>query len=304
MDDGKGGQYTVIYDGSFLPGKNFFLITGLTNGLKYSFKVHAVNFNGLSPASPISSFYACTAPTGFTAAPFMVSQSVTAIVIQWSPPKDNGGCLITGYAVYRDEGMPTVAGTGVITPISTEVNSVNDANVRDKPTLTQLQVTNFPANTDGFIFRFQIKVFTQGQRIALSGVAFISKATVPAKPSDRPVSDPSVTNDKRIKVDFATPVPDNSGSPILSYELQMDNGLAGPFMSLVGFNSNSMQTTYTVSQGVVKGRQHRFRYRARNFVGWGPFSDVSAVLAATVPVAPLKPLFVTFSGNLLTMTIQ
>lgn len=33
MDDGRGGQFSKIYDGSFLPGKTSFLKTGLTNSL-------------------------------------------------------------------------------------------------------------------------------------------------------------------------------------------------------------------------------------------------------------------------------
>jgi hypothetical protein len=76
MDDGRGGQFTTIYDGSFLPGKINFLKTALTNGLQYRFKVYAVNFNGLSPAGAISAFYACAAPAIF-AAPEMIDQTAT-----------------------------------------------------------------------------------------------------------------------------------------------------------------------------------------------------------------------------------
>ena len=80
MDDGKGGAFSTIFDGSFQPGTTIFLKTSLTKGLKYSFKVSAMNYNGLSPASPISSYYACSAPSSF-AAPTVVSQSVTAITL-------------------------------------------------------------------------------------------------------------------------------------------------------------------------------------------------------------------------------
>lgn len=154
MDDGRGGQYSTIFDGSFIPGQTSFLKSGLTTGLKYSFKVHAVNFNGLSTASAPSSFYACEPPSKF-AAPILVSQSAAAITIQWAQPQDNGGCVITSYAVFRDEGMSTIS-AGTITPVTTEVNSVNDPAVRNIPTLTQLVVTYFPALTDGFTFRFTV----------------------------------------------------------------------------------------------------------------------------------------------------
>lgn len=84
----------------------------------------------------------------------------------------------------------------------------------------------------------------------------------------------------------------------------MDDGLAGPFVSLNGFSSNSMLTTFTVTQGVVKGREHRLRYRARNHIGWGPFSDDSSILAATVPTPPLRPLFKNFVGTTMNIVIQ
>jgi hypothetical protein len=31
---------------------------------------------------------------------------------------------------------------------------------------------------------------------------------------------------------------------------------------------------------VITGRNHRFKYRAKNIVGWGPFSDEAFILAA------------------------
>jgi len=78
---------------------------------------------------------------------------------------------------------------------------------------------------------------------------------------------------------------------IISYELQMDDGMSGDFISIVGFDVNSLLTTYTIVNGIVKGRGHRFRYRARNIIGWGDFSDESSILAATTPTPPEKPLF-------------
>ena len=66
----------------------------------------------------------------------------------------------------------------------------------------------------------------------------------------------------------------------------MDDGLGGDFVSLSGFSPYSMIRHFTVSENVVKGRDHRFRYRVRNAVGWGEFSEESFVLAAVVPSAP------------------
>lgn len=83
----------------------------------------------------------------------------------------------------------------------------------------------------------------------------------------------------------------------------MDDGLSGDYKSIVGFDTNSLLTTYTITSGVIKGREHRFRYRARNAIGWGDFSDESSILAATVPDAPGKPTFNSFLGSTLNINI-
>lgn len=80
MDDGRGGQFSTIFDGSYQPGVYSFLKSGLRTGLRYTFKVYAVNFNGLSLASPTSSFFVCTVPTGF-AAPRVLDQTTSYINI-------------------------------------------------------------------------------------------------------------------------------------------------------------------------------------------------------------------------------
>ena len=120
-------------------------------------------------------------------------------------------------------------------------------------------------------------------------------ASEPLKPTDLVISDSLVTTDEVIKVSFALPSPPSSGgSPIISYELQMDDGMSGEFSSVNGIKINSLLTTYTVTTNVIKGRRHRFRYRAKNIVGWGPYSDDSYILAATVPDRPARPYFLVF----------
>jgi hypothetical protein len=54
------------------------------------------------------------------------------MIVRWNPPKNNGGCPITGYALYRDDG---VTENTII-----EVNSVTDPLVRNIPTLRQIEV--------------------------------------------------------------------------------------------------------------------------------------------------------------------
>ena len=64
-----------------------------------------------------------------------------------------------------------------------------------------------------------------------------------------------------------------------------------------------MTTHYTVTQNITKGRSFRFMYRAKNAVGWSPFSAVSTVLAATVPSTPKAPYFLSFSDLTLRIVV-
>lgn len=95
---------------------------------------------------------------------------------------------------------------------------------------------------------------------------------------------------------------ENGGSPILSYELQVDNGFGGEFISLTG--GFSLETAYLFEDGVTSGSIFRFRYRSRNVNGWGDFSDISHLKAATVPQRPAKPTFVTADSTSLTIALE
>ena len=54
MDDGYGGDYSIIYNGLNYPNVFKYTITGLTTGLSYRFTLQAINFNGYSvDSSPV-----------------------------------------------------------------------------------------------------------------------------------------------------------------------------------------------------------------------------------------------------------
>lgn len=84
---------------------------------------------------------------------------------------------------------------------------------------------------------------------------------------------------------------------MLSYELQVDNGMGGEFTSLLGFESASLETSYTFEENVASGSIFRFRYRSLNVNGWSEFSPISNIKAATSPSRPPRPQFVTADSS-------
>lgn len=56
------------------------------------------------------------------AAPYRADSTATSVEIHWGPPQDSGGCSLTGYAVYMDDGT----GVGAFS----EVNTANDPALR------------------------------------------------------------------------------------------------------------------------------------------------------------------------------
>jgi len=91
---------------------------------------------------------------------------------------------------------------------------------------------------------------------------------------------------------YGIPLPNSRGTPIISVELQMDDGIGGDYKSLVGGEFDIILTSRLITEGIVKGREYRFRYRCKNANGWGAFSDVTYIKAAVVPNIPKAPTLI------------
>ena len=85
------------------------------------------------------------------------------------------------------------------------------------------------------------------QREGYSEVLYAVLAGAPSKPVDVPLGIQEDISDKQIRVTYASPEPEANGSAILSFELQMDDGFSGDFVSLVGSVTNSKVTDFTVT---------------------------------------------------------
>jgi hypothetical protein len=65
--------------------------------------VAAVNFNGDSELSDVLVRYSCKLPSQ-PASPYKVSVTRTQLTLAWRTPSEDGGCPLTGFKLFRDDG--------------------------------------------------------------------------------------------------------------------------------------------------------------------------------------------------------
>lgn len=81
--------------------------------------------------------------------------------------------------------------------------------------------------------------------------------------------------------------PENGNSEVTSYSLEYDAGTNGQsFQALVGYLSDYLGQSYSVTEHITRGENFQFRLRAKNMWGWGVYSEVITILAARRPLPP------------------
>lgn len=123
QDDGLGGDFSVVYDGSQNPQQLSYSAYNLVSGRTYKYKVNAVDVNGQGSDSAVYSFISCVAPTGLEL-PTITATTETTFTASWCPPANEGGCGLTGYKLWMDNG----AGSAIDIPVD-EVTIANNPNL-------------------------------------------------------------------------------------------------------------------------------------------------------------------------------
>ena len=98
MDDGLGVHFSIVYNGTLTEQ----VVLNLSPGIKYTFYVSAINFNGEGPRSDKSMYRSCVQPSNVLAPELVISTSSTAY-LRWLQPND-GGCPVTSFSVFSDLG--------------------------------------------------------------------------------------------------------------------------------------------------------------------------------------------------------
>lgn len=275
---------TLIYDGSVVPSIFTYTQTGLTTGATYYFYLSAINFNGEGPQSSPAVYTACTQPSRL-AAPKVISTTATTVNLVWNYPLDDGGCPLTSYILFLDDGNGGAFA------------SFAPSDIMYQPYLLAYQIV-LPSSQTGLNYRLYLRALNM-IGYADSTIVNVILADVPQKPAP-PTHDQTQTSASQIYVKYTTT--GDNGSPIISYELQMDDGNGGDYTSLIGFSSQYLKLWYVVTSNITKGTTYRFRVRALNSVGWGSFSDPAYILAAQVPKKPAPPVFVSSSSSSITIS--
>ena len=233
------------------------LITGLTNGTPYVFKVAAVTAAGPGTYSSVSAAFT---PRTSPGAPQYLLATVgdRQSMVSWKAPLSNGGASITDYILQysSDDGASWLTfPDGVSSSLSTVVTGLDN----------------------GQTYSFRVKA----ENVAGPGPFSAPTALLLKSASQPPQNLTATAGDRSIALDWDVPV-DDGGSVISSYAIfySSNNGLT--WLSF----SPTTDTDATIS-GLANGTAYLVKVAAVTGFGVGLFSSLpTAVTPSTVPTAP------------------
>lgn len=186
----------------------------------------------------------------------------------------------------------------------TEVNSANDANVRNKPELRSFTITSMGSATAGSTVMIKLAAYAFDS--AFSSVKSVLVAVVPDAPTTSVKRIDDGSKDSTITVSFdPLPTASMNGAQVLSYSLEISNGTSGNFAVYSGANGiASMKTSFILTTPLVtKGSTYAFRYRALNAYGYGDYSPISYITVSGPPDKPSKLTVSSYSASAITIGI-
>ncbi len=231
------------------------IITGLTNGTEYFFKVRAVNPSGNGSASNEAS----ATPIPVPAAPVVTAAAGDAqITLNWTDPNDDS---ITRWEYRQKAGSGGSYGNWTPIPSS-------DADTTSH-TITDL--------TNGMQYFFKVRAVNPSG----NGIASSEASATPIPVPDAPAV--TVTaGDAQITLNWIGPNDDS----IIRWEYQQKAGSSGNYGNWTVMAGSDADTTSHTITGLTNGTEYFFKVRAVNSSGNGAAS--SEVSAMPIP-APARP---------------
>lgn len=128
---------------------------------------------------------------------------------------------------------------------------------------------------------------------------WIIKATLselPKTPLIAPYLDVLYISSTSMKI-LIDDIVDNGGSSIENFEIQQDDSKGGLFKTIFGGELSPTVGRSVTIFNQTKGVLYRFRYRAKNAVGWSDWSPISRLKASGYPSIPPWPTYI-WSDNI------
>jgi predicted phage tail protein len=242
-----GAWKTIAY-----PTTRRYTATGLTNGIKYSFRVRAHNTAGWSKPSTVVKAVPRTVPTvprSPTATP-----ANTTVKLAWLAPKSSGGAAINKYAVQR-----SVSTGGPWKSVAYPTTRSHTAK----------------GLTNGTTYYFRIRAHNAAGWSKPSTVVTAVPRTVPSAPQ----SLVATAGENTVTLSWKPPL--NTGGAKIDYTVQMPN--FGAWTDI----ASTTALTYTATQ-LYNGTPYDFRIVAHNAAGFGAPSTAVKAVPFTTPAAPMK----------------
>ena len=223
------------------------VVSGLTNGVAYTFVVTATASDGRqTPSFASAPVVPARAPDAPTAVGGTVSGS--SVLVEWTEPTDNGGSAVTSYTVTASPGTRSCTTAAL-----------------------SCYVTGL---TLGTTYTFTVIATNRAGQSAASSP---SSGVVPMSAPNAPTAVRGVSGNTSVTVSWAPAF--SNGSPVTSYTVESSPASAG---CVGGANA----TTCVVS-GLANGVSYTFTVRATNAVGDSrPGGGAGAVVPASAPDAP------------------
>jgi hypothetical protein len=236
-------------------------VTGLSLATDYWMRVSTFNgaYSAASQPIALTTTSLAGAPTAVRATP-----RGTGALLSWTAPLDDGGEVISDYAIrYRAIGT---------TPWTTVAHS---------PSATTSAVLLGLAHTT--IYEVQIAAVTlNGAGDWSASAGFRTLAVAPGAPTNIT----ALAGNAAIQASWVAPA-DNGGAAITQFEVQR-RPVGGTWAS--GGTVNGATTKLFVVQRLRNGAAYEVRVRARNGAGWGPYSTGATATTKLVPLMPNKPV--------------